>query len=48
MRKPDVTALAASKASLVTGHGDEAPVKLVCLALVLALVVLAGRIVTVW
>jgi hypothetical protein len=33
---------------VLAGRGDETPVKLVCLALALALAVLAGRIATIW
>jgi hypothetical protein len=51
MRKPDTASGAATKAplaaSLGNGHGD-APVQLVCLALLLALAALALRIATVW
>ena len=47
MRKPDAAPGAATRASLAGKRGDE-PVELVCLALVLALVALALRIVTIW
>jgi hypothetical protein len=47
MRKPDAS-VAARKASLPAGSRDDAAVQLVCLALVLALVVLAARIASVW
>jgi len=43
MRKID----AATRAAL-TGHHGDAPVKLVCLALMLALVALGWRILAVW
>jgi hypothetical protein len=43
MRKPD----AATKA-VPTGHRRDAPAELVCLALMLALVALAWRILAVW
>ncbi len=48
MRKPDATAAAASKNPLVAGRRDQAPTELVCLALALALVMLAVRIASVW
>lgn len=48
MRKPLPGFLAASKTSVAAGGRDEAPVELVCLALVLALLVLAFRIASIW
>jgi len=48
MRKPEVAAVAASKISSPAGNPDRAPVELVCLALVLAVVVLAFRIASTW
>jgi hypothetical protein len=48
MRKPEAAAVAARKASLSAGSRDTAPVEVVCMALMLALVVLALRIATVW
>jgi hypothetical protein len=48
MRKPAAEIAAATKASLLSGRPDEASVQLVCLALVLALSVLAFRIASVW
>jgi hypothetical protein len=48
MRKPEAASAAARKASLSAGGRDTAPVEMVCLALMLALVVLALRIATVW
>jgi hypothetical protein len=44
MRNPDAASVAARKASLPAGSRDNAPVELVCLALVLALLALASRI----
>jgi hypothetical protein len=38
MRKPDVASVTASKASLPAASRDEASVRLVCLALALALI----------
>jgi hypothetical protein len=48
MRKPDAASIGARKPSLTAGGRDTAPLELVCLALALALVVLALRIATVW
>jgi len=48
MRKPAAASVAARKASLPAGSRGDAPVEVVCLALVLALVVLAARIVSIW
>jgi hypothetical protein len=48
MRKPDAASGAARKASLPAGGQSDAPVELVCLALLLALVVLASRIASIW
>ncbi len=49
MREPEAAAsVAARKASLSAGSRDTAPVEVVCMALMLALVVLALRIATVW
>jgi hypothetical protein len=48
MRKPDAAAAAASKHPLAPGHREQAPVELVCLALALAVVVLAARIASIW
>jgi hypothetical protein len=48
MRKPDAAAVAARKASVPSGRSGDAPVELVCLALALALLVLASRIASVW
>lgn len=47
MRKPDATYVGNTPAS-AAGRRADAPAKLVCLALVLALVALALRIVTIW
>jgi hypothetical protein len=48
MRKPAAPAVATRKASLPTGGRDDTPAELICLALVLALFVLAFRIASVW
>jgi hypothetical protein len=48
MRKPEAASFAARKASLSPGSRDTAPVEVVCMALALAVVVLALRIATVW
>jgi hypothetical protein len=51
MRKSDATsgtAIKASSAALLAARGRDAPVQLVCLALLLALIALALRIVTIW
>jgi hypothetical protein len=48
MRKPLPALLAASKTSVPAGGRGEAPVELVCLALVLALLALAFRIASIW
>jgi hypothetical protein len=48
MRKPVTAAFAARKVLLPAGRRDDAPIELVCLALALALLVLACRIATVW
>jgi hypothetical protein len=48
MRKPEAASVAARKASLSAGSRDTAPVEVVCMALMLALVMLALRIATVW
>lgn len=47
MRKLDAVAVGTTPASAADRRAD-APAKLVCLALVLALVALALRIVTIW
>jgi hypothetical protein len=46
MRRPAAHAVAATKAT--AGYPDATPVELVCLALLLAIVALAFRILTVW
>jgi len=48
MRKPAAASVAARKTSLPAGSQGDAPVKVVCLALVLALLALACRIATIW
>jgi hypothetical protein len=48
MRKPAAPATATSKASLPVGGRNDAPAGLICLALALALFVLAFRIASVW
>jgi hypothetical protein len=47
MRKADTAAVAA-KTSLPAGGRGDAPVELVCLALALALIALACRIISIW
>jgi hypothetical protein len=48
MRKSAAAPVAATDASLPSGSQDHAPVRLVCLALALALVALGFRIATIW
>jgi hypothetical protein len=48
MRKSETASVAARKALLSAGSRDTAPVEVVCMALMLALVALALRIATVW
>ncbi len=48
MRKPDAVAAPASKNPLVAGRREQAPAELVCLALALAVVMLAVRIASIW
>ena len=48
MRKPAAPAIATRKASLPADGRDDTPAGLICLALVLALLVLAFRIASVW
>jgi hypothetical protein len=48
MRKPDAAPVAARQASSPAGSRADTPVELVCLALALALVVLALRIASIW
>jgi len=48
MRKLAAAAVAAKKASLPVGSRDHAPLEVVCLALALAVLVLAARIASVW
>jgi hypothetical protein len=48
MRKPDAAAFAAGQVSLAAGLRDQQSVRMVCLALVLALAVLAARIASIW
>jgi hypothetical protein len=47
MRK-QAAAVAARKTSVPAGSREDAPVKLVCMALALALVALAARIASIW
>jgi hypothetical protein len=47
MAKPDAVSVAARKAMPASGRSD-APMELVCLALMLALVALALRIAAIW
>jgi hypothetical protein len=48
MRKPAAAPVAARKATSTAASRDDAPVQVVCMALVLALLVLAFRIATIW
>jgi hypothetical protein len=48
MRKPDAASIAAGKPAFPAGSPDQAPLKTVCLALALALVVLGARILSIW
>jgi hypothetical protein len=48
MRKSDTASVAATKPSMAAGHRDNAPVEVVCMALALALLVLACRIASIW
>ena len=48
MRKPDAAAAAANKHLAGRAGGNRRPTELVCLALALALVVLAMRIASIW
>jgi hypothetical protein len=48
MRKPVAASAAARKTSGPSGSRDNAPAEVVCMALVLALVVLALRIASIW
>ncbi|HVD83412.1 MAG TPA: hypothetical protein VNC42_04175 [Bradyrhizobium sp.] len=48
MHKPAAASVAARKASPPAGSNNAAPVEVVCMALVLALFVLAFRIAMVW
>ena len=48
MRKPDAASVAARNPSLPAGGRGDAATELVCLALALALLVLAARIVSIW
>jgi hypothetical protein len=48
MRKSDAALVAANKTSMPAGARGDAPVELVCLALVLALLALAFRIASIW
>jgi hypothetical protein len=48
MSKSDAAFVAARNASSPAGTPDDAPAKLVCTALALALLALAARIVSIW
>ena len=48
MRKPDTAVMAATRHSPRADSRGKQSVELVCLALVLALFVLAGRIASIW
>jgi hypothetical protein len=48
MRKIDPVAIAATKPSPAALREDDTPVQLVCLALILAVMMLGCRIVSIW
>jgi hypothetical protein len=48
MRKSAAAPVAGTDASLPSGSRDHAPLQMVCLALVLALLALGFRIATIW
>ena len=48
MRKPEAAPVTARKASVPSGTTGDTPVELVCLALALALLMLAFRIASIW
>ena len=48
MRKPETALVAAKKPSRPTASRGDTPVELVCMALALALLVLAVRIASIW
>ena len=48
MRKPEAASSEAGKASVPAGTRDDTPAELICLALALALLVLAFRIASIW
>jgi hypothetical protein len=48
MRKPEAASVAARKTSMADGGRGDSPTELVCLALALALLVLAARIASIW
>ncbi len=48
MRKPEAAAVAARKKALAADYREENPTELVCLALALAVIVLAIRIASIW
>jgi hypothetical protein len=48
MRKSEAALLVATKTSVPAGSRGDAPVELVCMALVLALLALAFRIASIW
>jgi hypothetical protein len=48
MHKPEAAPAAARKTSLPAGDQGDTPVELVCMALALALLVLALRIASIW
>ena len=48
MRKPEAALVAAKKPSPATASRGDTPVELVCMALALALLVLALRIASIW
>jgi hypothetical protein len=48
MRKPDAASIAAARASLPAESRSDTSTQLICVALALAIVALAARIVSIW
>jgi len=48
MRKPAAASVAARKTSVPAGSREDTPAEVVCLALALAVLVLAARIASIW
>jgi hypothetical protein len=48
MRKPGTVFVPATRPSPAAGGGSNAPTELVCLALAMAVIALAARIVSIW